>query len=69
MPSGGGRVGPFDNHDDAIDHLMTRGFRLIKGGLILYPADHDWTTDDNDAADYLFEEWDYGFTSEALLKE
>lgn len=40
--------------------LEQRGYRLLAGWTWAPPADHVMTDDEEDAAIYLIEEWDYG---------
>jgi hypothetical protein len=53
------------SEDKATDHLIRKGFRFDRGGVIRPPADgFDWEADDEDtwgAVCFMCDEWDYEY--------
>lgn len=59
MPNCGGQASKFSDLNQALKHLTDKGFLIGNNGIIHAPKDYVWDQADNDAADYLFGEWDF----------
>jgi hypothetical protein len=56
----------FEDDGEAIDFLVSRGFKFDTGTFFIIYPNRELTADENAACDYLFNEWDYGFKYETI---
>lgn len=52
-----------------IAYLLERGFKFLRGGVIVPPKPYkEWCDWEADCIDFLVDEWDYGYEPSGELK-
>lgn len=75
MPQATDELRDLWNDDGGVDdviatrYLQERGFIFTRGGMIVASVDHEFNEKDFSAIDYMFHEWDYGYTHQLRHKD